>query len=144
MKTTAKRRPAPAAGKGKGRSGKATTTRRKPRGADRWSWHRADLLALRERLEAEARELRAASAGPLTADVGDSADAAEGRSGRDLIIAELRTEEGLLEEVEAALARLAAGTYGICEATGRPIPPSRLRAIPWTRFGRAAASAARG
>lgn len=37
-------------------------------------------------------------------------------------------------EVEAALERLAAGTYGTCEACGRPISAERLDALPATRF----------
>ena len=36
-----------------------------------------------------------------------------------------------LVEVEAALARLADGTYGACVDCGRPIAPERLAALPW-------------
>ena len=36
-----------------------------------------------------------------------------------------------VDEIDAALARLEAGTYGICLASGKPIPKERLRAIPW-------------
>jgi DnaK suppressor protein len=36
-----------------------------------------------------------------------------------------------LQQVEAALARLDAGTYGLCQACGRPINPARLEALPW-------------
>jgi len=25
------------------------------------------------------------------------------------------------------------GTYGICEATGKPMPEDRLAAVPWAR-----------
>lgn len=42
--------------------------------------------------------------------------------------------QSLLREVNDALARLKAGTYGICEGTGKPIPRKRLRAIPWARY----------
>lgn len=38
-----------------------------------------------------------------------------------------------LEEVDAALARAAAGTYGVCEVCGRPIDPARLDARPTAR-----------
>ena len=34
-------------------------------------------------------------------------------------------------EVDRALERLSAGTYGTCETCGDPIPPERLEAIPW-------------
>ena len=39
-----------------------------------------------------------------------------------------------LNEIENALARIDAGTYGYCEETEELIEPSRLKAIPWTRF----------
>jgi DnaK suppressor protein len=39
--------------------------------------------------------------------------------------------EHLLDEVDAALARLDAGTYGTCSKCGREIPEARLQAIPW-------------
>jgi RNA polymerase-binding transcription factor DksA len=37
-----------------------------------------------------------------------------------------------LAEVDRAAARLAAGTYGICELCGRPIATERLAALPAT------------
>ena len=37
-----------------------------------------------------------------------------------------------LKEIEQALARIEAGSYGKCEVTGEPIEPERLKAIPWT------------
>ena len=39
-----------------------------------------------------------------------------------------------LDEVEAAIARLEAGSYGTCEACGKPIGVARLEAMPATRF----------
>ncbi len=42
--------------------------------------------------------------------------------------------EDQLSGLEAALARLAAGTYGICERCGQPIPRGRLEARPEARF----------
>lgn len=38
-----------------------------------------------------------------------------------------------LAEVEAALARLEAGTYGVCERCGEPICEARLDALPAAR-----------
>lgn len=43
-------------------------------------------------------------------------------------------EEGAerrLEQVDRALRRIDEGTYGICEACGKPIAEERLRAVPW-------------
>jgi RNA polymerase-binding transcription factor DksA len=36
-----------------------------------------------------------------------------------------------VDEIDAALARIEAGTYGLCRVSGLPIPKERLRAIPW-------------
>ena len=41
-----------------------------------------------------------------------------------------QNEEQLLEDVEAALQRIEAGTYGNCERCGRKIPKERLDALP--------------
>ena len=35
-----------------------------------------------------------------------------------------------IQHLEAALERIANGTYGICRETGQPIPRARLRAVP--------------
>jgi RNA polymerase-binding transcription factor DksA len=50
---------------------------------------------------------------------------------KDLSILEQLEEE--LAELEAALARIDAGTYGIDEVTGEPIDPARLDAVPTAR-----------
>ncbi len=36
-----------------------------------------------------------------------------------------------VEQIDAALARIKAGTYGICTSSGLAIPQERLKAIPW-------------
>ncbi|MEO7837711.1 MAG: TraR/DksA C4-type zinc finger protein [Acidimicrobiales bacterium] len=45
-----------------------------------------------------------------------------------------------LDEVEAALVKLAEGDYGVCEGCGEPIPAARLEAMPAARFCIACAS----
>lgn len=42
--------------------------------------------------------------------------------------------EAELADVEHALQRLDEGTYGTCEACGKPIPDERLEAMPAARF----------
>jgi DnaK suppressor protein len=37
-----------------------------------------------------------------------------------------------LVAIEAALARIADGTFGKCGTCGKPIAPERLEALPWT------------
>ncbi|MDQ3573852.1 MAG: TraR/DksA C4-type zinc finger protein [Actinomycetota bacterium] len=51
---------------------------------------------------------------------------------RDLSI--LESLEAELADVEHALRRLDEGTYGTCEACGRPVGDARLEAMPATRF----------
>jgi len=41
--------------------------------------------------------------------------------------------EAELAEIEAAIERIEAGTYGIDEVTGEPIDPARLDAVPVAR-----------
>ena len=36
-----------------------------------------------------------------------------------------------VDQIDAALARIDGGTYGICLVSGKPIPRQRLNAIPW-------------
>jgi RNA polymerase-binding transcription factor DksA len=37
----------------------------------------------------------------------------------------------VLREIEAALERIEAGTYGACRTCGKPIEPERLEHLPW-------------
>jgi RNA polymerase-binding protein DksA len=37
-----------------------------------------------------------------------------------------------LRQVDEALARIEAGTYGTCSVCGKEIPAERLEAVPWT------------
>jgi DnaK suppressor protein len=46
----------------------------------------------------------------------------------------LEQVEDELGEIEAAFGRLERGTYGTCQACGRPIGDERLEAMPATRF----------
>ena len=39
--------------------------------------------------------------------------------------------QAAVDEIDQALERLKAGTYGICLVSGKSIPKERLRAIPW-------------
>lgn len=62
------------------------------------------------------------------------ADAGTETFDRERDLSTLEQVEAELAEVEAAFERLGAGTYGACEACGRPIGDERLRALPFTRF----------
>jgi DnaK suppressor protein len=53
---------------------------------------------------------------------------------KDLTAAALARERRTLNEIEAALARLNAGDYGVCGACHMSIPKARLEALPWARL----------
>jgi DnaK suppressor protein len=61
---------------------------------------------------------------------------------RAQLAARLEQAQGRLAELDQALARLAAGSYGSCERCGQPIAPARLAARPAART--CIACAARG
>ena len=62
------------------------------------------------------------------------ADAATEVHDRERDLSILERVEAELNDVEHALRRLDDGTYGSCEACGKPIDPSRLEAMPAARF----------
>jgi len=53
---------------------------------------------------------------------------------RDFALSLLSQQHNALYEIDQALRRIDLGTYGICQASGKPIPHERLRAIPFVRF----------
>lgn len=52
---------------------------------------------------------------------------------RSQIAALTRQARQHLDEVDSALSRMRASTYGLCETCGRPIAPERLEARPTAR-----------
>lgn len=75
-------------------------------------------------------ELGELSAAGVDNHMGDTASATYER---ELDAGLEQSAQHALEEVDAALARLDAGTYGVCEVCGEPIDADRLAAIPWAR-----------
>jgi DnaK suppressor protein len=53
----------------------------------------------------------------------------------------LETENSLLESIDAALARIATGSYGKCDDCGEPIAAARLDALPFATTCTACAEA---
>lgn len=90
----------------------------------------AALRQERHRLDAGLRERDGLTGGD---DPGDLQDAAAEHASRTQASLLTRRAQDRLAEVIAALARIDAGVYGICEATGDPIPARRLALDPTTR-----------
>ena len=61
---------------------------------------------------------------------GDEADAGSKTFEREHEMSLANNSRDLLVQVERALGRLDAGTYGRCEECGNPIPKARLQAFP--------------
>jgi RNA polymerase-binding transcription factor len=59
------------------------------------------------------------------------ADSATATLDREIDYTLEENSEHVLQEVEAALARIEAGTFGICRTCGQPISEERLEAIPY-------------
>ncbi|MFE1857283.1 TraR/DksA family transcriptional regulator [Streptomyces anandii] len=54
-----------------------------------------------------------------------------GQEADDLLNAQRGAVRRALKDIEAAFARLEDGTYGLCRACSRPIPPERLEILPY-------------
>jgi DnaK suppressor protein len=100
---------------------------------------RARLEAERERLTAQLRDLHAAEG---TFDTG-FADTSQVTAERGEIETLAGSLSELLRDVEDAVAKVDAGTYGVCESCGGAIGEARLEAMPSARRCISCASARR-
>jgi RNA polymerase-binding protein DksA len=84
-----------------------------------------ELLSDLNRLKGEAREGK---------DVTDSTDDAADDQSSAEALREVTMDSATLEQVQDALKRIEANTYGKCAECGKPIPAARLAAVPWTAY----------
>jgi DnaK suppressor protein len=66
----------------------------------------------------------------FVADAGFS-DRSHSTEERSKLISVVRALRSNLRDVDRALAKMDAGTYGACERCGQAIAPERLEALPW-------------
>lgn len=105
-----------------------------------------DAAAVRQRLESERSRLESeiyertqgdeevSTTDPASAANGlqsEQADNADALSDYERTQAEIGASRAMLEQVNAALARLDAGTYGVCARCGNEIAARRLAALPY-------------
>jgi len=100
---------------------------------DRLLQLRDDLLdamagVAKDNLRARAEGSEASAFGMHQADAGSDA------YDRDFALSLLSQEQDALYEIEEALKRLDAGTYGVCEISNKPIAHARLEALPFARL----------
>ena len=64
----------------------------------------------------------------------DAGDLAAMDDARDLLFSFSTSERDQLQEIDEALGRIEAGSYGLCQHDGEPIAVNRLQALPWARL----------
>ena len=95
----------------------------------RYRWklesRREDAVQLLGRLASETRALDVDS--PQ-----DTGDQSIGSIAKESLFQQTSQRRRLVRMIEAALRRIADGTYGVCVACAGDIPRKRLEALPWT------------
>jgi RNA polymerase-binding transcription factor DksA len=99
-----------------------------------WAKFYERLLELRDQLIRQMNGLAKESAQEMAGYSLHMADSGTDNFDRDFALSLLSSDQDAIYEIEEALKRIEKNTYGICELTGKPIPRTRLEAIPWTRF----------
>ncbi len=141
VKSKAKKKPrseAKAKVKVKGARRRAAGRREKARSQDMEQF-REQLLAERARLEEELHEIESRAArvdesdraNELSAYDDHPADLASETFEREKDLAIGESVEHMLHKVINALEKIDRGTYGLCDACGRPIKKARLKALPF-------------
>ena len=64
----------------------------------------------------------------------DQLDSLQLQQDRELVIHQLDIGSSVLRQVEAALARIRSGEFGICLGCDRSIPARRLQVLPWAAY----------
>ena len=100
----------------------------------KWQLFHRKLTELRDSLVAHNRNLLQEAREPIGTAGSHVAEGGTDEFDRDQNLRLAASEQGALQEIEAALLRIKSGTYGICEVSGKSIPLARLRILPWTRY----------
>ncbi len=92
---------------------------------------------LQEKLETLVGDLRsmekqAFKAGDQDASANHMADFGSDNYEQDFTLGLIENDETVVKQINEALARMNAGTYGVCQECGQPIPEARLEVLPWT------------
>lgn len=96
---------------------------------------RREILGNVSEIEGEAlRKSRLDASGDLSSMPIHMADLGTDNFEQEFSLELMDGERRLIVEIDDALNRITAGTYGICEGTGKPITKARLEAQPWARY----------
>ncbi len=137
-KAPAKKAPAKKAPAKKAPAKKAPAKKKNPFDKKFLDAQKALLLEERGRYVRSAESLRAEADALIEGrEPGDVQFDEEGGEGDTLAVERERDlalsahAQAAVEEIDQALERMKAGTYGVCVVSGKNIPKERLRAIPW-------------
>ena len=93
---------------------------------------KTELKTFREALENKQAELGTINREALAVEASpDEMDRVQHFSEREYAMNHLERNSNRMREVRAALARMDAGTYGVCEGCDAEIKFKRLMAVPW-------------
>lgn len=96
---------------------------------------RAELIGSVTTMESEAlRKTRSEGSGDLSMMPIHMADIGTDNYEQEFTLGLVANERDMLRDIDAALARIENKTFGICEATHKPISKARLKIKPWARF----------
>ena len=114
----------------------------KPLTAKDLAFYKDLLLKLRDRIIDEISFLshdnlnrsQKESSGDLSSHSFHMADQGTDNFDREFAASLLSSEQDVLYEIDEAIRRVDAGTYGVCESTGEPIERERLKVLPFARY----------
>jgi RNA polymerase-binding protein DksA len=95
--------------------------------------YRELLLEERQRVSAALDYLHEENSGSMNEEIPETgmADTATVTVDRELDYSLEENSSNVLREIEAALGRIDAGTFGVCQRCGKPIGEERLEAMPY-------------
>ncbi|MCU0959279.1 MAG: TraR/DksA family transcriptional regulator [Pirellulaceae bacterium] len=104
--------------------------------------YKEQLLRMRARLrgdvtamaDATLKRTRTESSGDLSSMPIHMADIGSDNFEQEFTISLMQNDEGVLDQIEGALERIEAGTYGACVECAARIPKTRLNALPFTPY----------
>lgn len=99
--------------------------------AGRLEAYRRSLLEKRHEILSRVSAIRTAEATSGGRRAADFVDRATDAGSRDLLYRLSSKERTTLRRIDAALARIEAGVYGICAHCGETVEERRLEAVPW-------------
>ncbi|PYQ53050.1 MAG: hypothetical protein DMF59_02880 [Acidobacteria bacterium] len=92
------------------------------------------LLDLEKKLDERTSRDLEAGRGELLDTPHDAGDASVADVAVDAEFTEAELNSTILQQVQDALRRIDAGSFGKCLVDGGPIEPKRLNAVPWTPY----------